>query len=247
MATILDQHFLEDKEVLKEIIAAAELSKEDLVLEIGAGKGVLTKELAKHCKKVIAIEIDEHLKQELGSLPKKVEIIFGNALELMGAFSFNKIVSNIPYSLSEPLLKRLLKLKLELAVLLVGKDFYELLTEKESKWKIIVPLFYELEKICDVLRSSFVPPPRTDSVVLKFKIRTKALSTKEGILKEIILQDDKKLRNALMFALVRVKGLTKNQAREEIAKIKLAQEWWDKRVMDLSGVQFGVVVKEIVG
>ncbi len=246
MATVLDQHFLGDKKALKEIIKAAELKAEDIILEIGAGKGILTKELAKHCKKVIAIEVDERLKPELGSLPKNVEVVFGNALELMEAFSFNKIVSNIPYSISEPLLKRMLKLKLELAVLMVGKDFHELLTEKESKWKIIVPLFYELEKVCDVPRSSFIPPPRVDSVVLKFKSREKPLKEKESVLKEVILQDDKKLKNALMFAFVRVKGLTKNQAREEIAKIRLDEEWWNKRVMDLSGRQFEMVVKEIV-
>lgn len=246
---VLDQHFLEDEEVLKAIIKAAELSKEDTVLEIGAGKGILTKELAKHCKKVIAIEVDERLKPELGSLPKNVEVIFGNALELMEEFSFRKIVSNIPYSISEPLLRRVLKLKPlpKLIVLMVGKDFYGLLTEKEGKWKIIVPLFFYIEKVCEVPRSCFNPRPGVDSIVVKVKVRGEPLAEKEQLLKELFLQEDKKLRNALLFAFVRVKGWTKNQAREEIAKIKLNEEWWDKRVMDLSGRQFGMVVNAIMG
>jgi 16S rRNA (adenine1518-N6/adenine1519-N6)-dimethyltransferase len=240
-----DQHFLNNINVVKASIKAAELNKSDTILEIGPGKGILTTELAKKCKEVIAIEIDESLKIELGKLPKNVEILYGNALKLIDDVHFNKIVANIPYSITEPLFGKLLKIEFEAVVLLIGHNFYELLNE-EGKWNTISNLFFEVEKVMDVSKDNFEPRPRTDSVLIKITPRKKLLSMGEKIMKEIILQDDKKLRNALMFALVRVKGLTKNQAREKSEKIKLSKELWDKRVMHLSGVQFEMVVKEIV-
>ncbi len=241
-----DQHFLTNIDVVKASIKAAEPNKSDTILEIGPGKGILTRELAKKCKEVIAIEIDESLKAELAKLPKNVEILYGNALKLIDDVHFSKIVANIPYSIIEPLFGKLLKLEFEAAVLLIGQNFYELLNGKE-KWGIISKLFFEVEKLMDVPKGYFEPSPRTDSVLIKIIPRKKLLSENEKIMKELILQDDKKLRNALLFALVRVKGLTKNQAREECEKIKLNKEWWDKRVMHLSGVQFGKVMKEIRG
>ncbi|MBI4980902.1 16S rRNA methyltransferase [Candidatus Woesearchaeota archaeon] len=241
-----DQHFLNNINVVKASIKAAELNKNDTVLEIGPGKGILTTELAKKCKEVVAIEIDESLKAELAKMPKNVEILYGNALKLINEVHFNKIVANIPYSITEPLFGKLLKLEFEAAVLLIGQNFYELLNGKE-KWGIISKLFFEVDKVMDVPKDNFEPRPRTDSVLVKITPRKKLLSEKEKIMKELILQDDKKLKNALMFAQMRIRNITKNQAREEMEKIKLAQEWWDKRVMHLSGVQFEMVVKEIVG
>ncbi len=246
MATLsFDQHFLTNIDIVKASVKAAELSKKDTVLEIGSGKGILTKELAKKCKEVIAIEIDESLKPELEKLPKNVEILYGNALKLIDDVHFTKIVANIPYSITEPLFGKLLKLELEVAILLIGKNFYELLSQA-GKWNTISKLFFEIEKVMDVSRDDFEPRPRTDSVLIKITPRKKPLSIEEKIMKELILQDDKKLKNALLFAQMRVRNITKNQAREEIEKIKLSKELWDKRVMHLSGVQFEVVAKEIM-
>lgn len=240
-----DQHFLTNIDVVKASIKAAELSKKDTVLEIGPGKGILTSELAKKCKEVIAIEIDESLKSELEELPKNVEILYGNALKLIDEVHFTKIVANIPYSITEPLFGKLLKLEFEVAVLLIGKNFYELLVQ-EGKWSMICKLFFEVEKVMEVPRDDFEPRPRTDSVLIKIIPRKKHLSIEENIMKEVILQDDKKLKNALLFAQMRVRNITKNQARGEIEKIKLSKELWDKRVMHLSGMQFEMVVKEVM-
>lgn len=234
-----DQHFLTNKEVLAASLKAAELKKEDVVLEIGPGKGILTAELAKKCQKVIAIEIDESLKEELDHLPKNVELLFGNALELMEDQPFNKIVANIPYAISEPLFKKLLKMKFDLAVLLVGENFY-LLLEDISKWSIIGRLFFDISKVRDVPCSCFNPKPRVDSVLMKIEPRKKELTDKEKILKELVLQEDKKLKNALMFSIMRVKNVTKKQAKEVIDKIIFPKELWNKRVTHLSNMQFGL-------
>jgi len=246
--TDFDQHFLIDSKVVQTSIKAAQLSSKDIVLEIGPGKGVLTRELAKHVHKVIAIEIDEHLKKELACLPKNVELLFGNALELITPLNtdlkFNKIVANIPYSISEPLLKKMLKLKIDCAVLLVSKSFYYLLSDKESKWSHISSLFFEVEKILDVSKDVFVPKPKTDSVIMKLTLRKKSLSSSEQLLKDVILQDDKLLKNALILALFRIKSLTKKQAKQVIEELNLGS-LLDKRVDHLSNLQFSRMVEKI--
>jgi 16S rRNA (adenine1518-N6/adenine1519-N6)-dimethyltransferase len=246
--TDFDQHFLINMDVVNASIQAAQLKKQDIVLEIGPGKGILTNELAKHCHKVIAIEIDEHLKKELACLPKNVELIFGNALELISPstdLKFNKIVANIPYSISEPLLRKLLKLHLDCAVLLVSKSFYYLLSDKESKWSTIINLFFQLEKVQDVSKTLFNPKPKTDSVLMKLNPRTSALTAAEQLLKEIVLQDDKKLKNALIYALLRVKSLTKKQTKEVIEQLDLDKNWLNKRVDHLSNFQFNSLAEII--
>lgn len=239
-----DQHFLIDPKVLSASIKAAELKKSDVVLEIGPGKGTLTQELAKNCKKVIAIEIDQHLKESLADLPENVEVLFGNALELMDYQPFNKIVANIPYAISEPLFKKLLKIKFDLAVLLTGENFYELLSG-ENKWAEVGKLFFDISKVKDVPRDAFEPRPRVDSTLIKIIPRTKPLSGHEKILKELFDQNDKKIKNALMFSLMRVKTLTKNQAKEIMDRIQIYTELLNKRVDHLSNVQFKFLLEKI--
>ncbi|MFA6461037.1 MAG: rRNA adenine N-6-methyltransferase family protein [Candidatus Woesearchaeota archaeon] len=239
-----DQHFLQDPKVIEASLKAAELKKTDVVLEIGPGKGVLTAELAKKCKTVIAIELDQEFKDDLATLPKNVEVIFGNALELMEFEPFNKIVANIPYSISEPLLKKMLKLNFDLAVLLVGQKFAELLVGK-SKWNSITNLFFRIEKLEWVPRECFSPKPRVDSMLIKLEKRTTKLTEPEQIIKELISQDDKKIKNALMFSFMRVRNITKKQAKEQMDKLLLYKELLNKRVEHLSNVQFEILEERI--
>lgn len=111
----LGQNFLYDPSILKRIIQAAQLEAEDLVVEIGPGPGRLTKMLAEKVKKVIAIELDENLfrklKSELAEY-KNVELIHGDALK----YSYEnlpefKVVANIPYYITTPIIFRLLEIK----------------------------------------------------------------------------------------------------------------------------------------
>lgn len=119
----LGQNFLINKDILSEIIKAADLNKNDTVLEIGPGLGILTKELAKKVKKVIAIEKDEKLvkilKKELSHL-KDVEIVEGDALQLTTddlklhtGYSLlvtgYKLVANLPYYITSPVIRKFLE------------------------------------------------------------------------------------------------------------------------------------------
>ena len=242
MENSLDQHFLEDKLILSLIVKEAKLKKDDIVLEIGAGEGILTKELAKKSK-VIAIELDEKFKKDLELL--NVDVRFGNALDFINYLKFNKIVANIPYSISEPLFKKLLKLDFDLAILMISENFFSLFSN-DSKWSVIAKIFFDIKKIKDVSKECFNPKPRVDSVLIKLKKRKSKLTIIEKIIKEFVLQDDKKVKNALKFAIKRVEILTKNQAEERMYKLGIPLNLFEKNVDYLSNEQFMIVYNKII-
>ncbi|MEW5897400.1 MAG: rRNA adenine N-6-methyltransferase family protein [Nanoarchaeota archaeon] len=217
-----DQHFLIDQKVLQQIISAAKINPKDIVLEIGAGKGALTLALAKQAQKVIAIELDERFKAELKNLPKNVEVIFGNALDILPKRKdFNKLIANIPYQICEPLLHYLCTAKnVEMSILTISKKF-----ALNARQHPIFSAFLNLETIQEVPKEAFQPAPKVVSALVKI---TPNLSDDDNnlIRRKLYLQRDKKLKNGLRDALIdlfRKKGreLTKKQAGEIVDSLKL--------------------------
>src|SRR3989344_56964 len=106
--TDLGQHFLQDEGVLRAIVEAAKIESTDHIVEIGAGVGVLTKELTGRAKQVTAVELDRRLidllKEYTGN-PPNLTIVEGNALQVSLPESPYKIVANIPYHITSPLLR----------------------------------------------------------------------------------------------------------------------------------------------
>ncbi|MGQ9569242.1 MAG: 16S rRNA (adenine(1518)-N(6)/adenine(1519)-N(6))-dimethyltransferase RsmA [Thermodesulfovibrionales bacterium] len=177
----LGQNFLYDPSILKRIIQVAQLSKNDLVVEIGPGPGRLTKLLAEKVKKVIAIEIDkkffDKLHKELEGY-KNIELILGDALkypyESLPEF---KVVANIPYYITTPIIFRLLSVKnnLKSMTLTVQKEVAERIvaTPKEGNYGIlsIIAQYYAEPKLKFLIsRSAFRPVPRVDSAVIHMKV-----------------------------------------------------------------------------
>ena len=215
----LDQHFLNDSSAIAEIIKALTIKKQDIIVEIGAGNGALTKNITK-CK-LIAIELDNRFADELKQQNlKNVEIIQGNALELISKLQFNKIISSTPYSICEPLTYKLFELNFDKAVLIFPEGFVKTLVEEDGKLKLFAKEFLKIKQIRKLDRSLFTPKPRVDSVAIAIT-KTK----KQSLLKQLYLQRDKKLKNALRESLVILKHLTKRQAKDKadalIAKFKL--------------------------
>lgn len=239
-----DQHHLIDSNVRDHLIAAAHLDPDDVVLEIGAGTGYITKELSKHCKKVISVEVDPRFKPYLCSLPNNVDVRYGNILGLITRISFTKLVSNLPFSITEPLLKQLLKSKLETAALLVGSHFFSLLSS-DSKWSIITPLFFTVNKLEDVPKHAYQPQPRVQTVLLTLENQVRPLTIPERILKELVLQDDKKLKNALTNSIKITMGVPKLQAKKTAESLGIPAAFFAKRVDHLSNRQFGIVCATI--
>ncbi|MEM3586942.1 MAG: 16S rRNA (adenine(1518)-N(6)/adenine(1519)-N(6))-dimethyltransferase RsmA [Candidatus Jordarchaeaceae archaeon] len=170
------QHFLVDSNLLRRAVEYSEIQSSDTVLEIGAGIGTLTKVLADKAGMVFAIEKDQKLLRVLKdklSVFNNVEIISGDALELEFP-SVQKIVSNIPYSISSQLTFKILSSKYERAVLTYQLEFAERLTAKpgtKNYGRITVGVCYKAEvKLLEKIpRKAFYPPPKVDSAMVMLK------------------------------------------------------------------------------
>ena len=128
----LGQNFLIDEKIAEDQINHANITKNDTVLEIGPGLGVLTSKLAKLAKSVIAIEYDKRLYSYLKTMvPENVELINGDALALNFP-SFNKFVSNIPYQISSPLLFKLIDYHFDIAIIMLQAEFAQRLCAKPN-------------------------------------------------------------------------------------------------------------------
>ncbi len=128
----LGQVFLINENIAKKQVKYANVNKKDTVFEIGAGRGILTKYLIRKARKVIVIEKDrllvEYLKNRFKDA-KNLEVILGDALKVNFP-KFNKVVSNIPYSISSKLLFKILSYDFELGVLMFQKEFAEKMIAK---------------------------------------------------------------------------------------------------------------------
>jgi len=228
MKVSLDQHFMTDIKTLQKIADSAELSKSDTVLEIGAGTGVLTRVLANSGAKVIAIEIDPELSavlKERFHSQKNVEIFEGNALKLIKKLKFNKIVSNIPYAICEPLMLLLRTVDFDVAVLTIPKSFLGKLASG-SRLGFESSVFFEIKELFKVPKKAFSPEPGTESVVV-------GIRPARNIPRTVLLRPKAKLKNAIMEALVEARKCTKNQAREAIKALNLSNIIMEKRVADM--------------
>ena len=236
----LDQHFLKDDSVVEQMVSAAEINEDDIVLEIGPGKGIITSKLAEKAKKVIAIELDEAFKKYLDKLPENVEVIYGNASEVLTKVKFNKIVSNIPFSILEPFLKQIIRLdNIETVVLITSKHFSNLLSG-EKKLALVIPLFFDVELIRDVPKTAFDPEPNINSALIRLKKRKE-----ESILKRFFLMGDKKVKNALIESFVQAKKITKKEARNEVEKLDIPSNLLLLNTGRLSNEQFKVIYDKI--
>ncbi len=236
-----DQHSMADGGVIEKIVSAAEIRPDETVLEIGAGTGPLTREIAKKAGKVLAVEKDRKfeniLKDELKEYGN-AEIIIGNILKIIDKLKFGKIVSNLPYSICEPLMQKLFHIRFEKAVLTVPETFAKIIMAREneknySKLSFLSNIFFDVKKLFEVPRESFQPKPRTKSVAIE--IKPKEMKTEaEKILAEIFLDERKKIKNSLREALIKADGLTKRQARERIKSFGIEKTILEKEMKELS-------------
>lgn len=226
----LGQNFLINEEVVEQIVEKAEISKEDLVIEIGPGLGTLTKELLEKAGKVIAIELDKRMIEILTDrfkLYENFELINEDVLKVdlrniieqnLGEDSKNlnsnmkkaKIVANLPYYITTPIIMKLLeeRLPIESITVMIQKEVADRLVEVpggKNSGAITYSVYYyaEANEIFNVLPNSFIPEPSVESKVIRLKIRKKppVEVEKEEMLFKIIkyafMQRRKILVNAL--------------------------------------------------
>ncbi len=192
------QHWLRSDKAIAAIVQAAQLTASDRILEIGPGTGILTRQLLPHVESLVAVEIDLDLCRELTKKLGKTEnflLLQGDILEinldeLLTPFpNFqhpNKVVANIPYNITGPILEKLLGTisqpnphPFELIVLLVQKEVADRLVAKagtKSFGALTVRVQYlaASERIYHVPASAFYPPPKVDSAVVRLQPREPA-------------------------------------------------------------------------
>ena len=179
----LGQHFLIDEEVLHLITSAAELTPTDIILEIGPGLGILTKELAKRVGQVIAVELDNKLaallKQTLASFNNVTivneDILHIDPATLLPQSSHYKVVANLPYYITSHVLRHFLEasVKPELMLVMVQKEVAEAIVAEPGKRSVlsISVQFYGKPKIVSyVPAQSFYPVPEVDSAILRIDV-----------------------------------------------------------------------------
>jgi len=180
----LGQHFLVDAEVLASIVEAAEITKDDKVVEVGPGMGVLTKELCKKAKEVVAIEFDKAMIAIIKtSCIKHTNLRVENAdilkFDTSGLGQY-KVVANLPYYITSAVIRLFLEAdnKPEDMVILVQREVAERICAKPSRMSILAVSvqFYGNPKIIEVVpRTAFFPAPKVDSAILKVKVYRKPL------------------------------------------------------------------------
>lgn len=182
------QHFLKDIGIVQRIVEESGIGPDDVVLEIGPGQGILTQELAKNAKKVIAIEIDRSLVAELKAKtwPGQVEINQGNILEFGEPELKNlvgdsyKIVTNLPYEITSEVLKKFLggPDRPSSITMMIQKEVGERIIAKDEKWSRLAVFcgYQALTKLLFLVPpGAFNPPPRVESCVIRLNLRPKPL------------------------------------------------------------------------
>ncbi|KAJ49980.1 16S rRNA (adenine1518-N6/adenine1519-N6)-dimethyltransferase [Clostridium tetanomorphum] len=178
----LGQNFLIDEQVLADIVEGAEVNKNDFIIEIGPGVGSLTKELLKVAKKVTAIELDKELLPILNEELKDYEnfsLINNDALkvnfnEIIGEETSVKLVANLPYYVTTPIISKLLNenYKFKSLTIMIQKEVGERIaanpnTKEYGALSLLVQYYCDIKVIRRVSPSSFIPKPKVDSIVIR--------------------------------------------------------------------------------
>jgi 16S rRNA (adenine1518-N6/adenine1519-N6)-dimethyltransferase len=200
-----DQIFVEDEKLQEEIVDYANLKDSDRVLEIGAGIGNLTQYIAERCE-AVAVEKDSKLAavlrhQELPAVAILERDVMGLRLENL---SFNKIIANMPYSISTPLTFKLLRLDWDLAVLIYQKEFAERIVARPgnmdySRLSVKMNYLCETEFLRKISSDKLYPEPITDSAVVRLK-KVRDDDKDEGfwkVVKACFMHKRKKVKNSL--------------------------------------------------
>ncbi|MBR2240178.1 MAG: 16S rRNA (adenine(1518)-N(6)/adenine(1519)-N(6))-dimethyltransferase RsmA [Clostridia bacterium] len=243
----LGQNFLINEEVVNNIVQASDITKDDLVIEIGPGLGTLTEELIEKAGKVIAIELDDRMIKILNDrffMYNNFQVINEDVLKVnlselitmeknLNNLTKAKIVANLPYYITTPIIMKLLeeKLDIESITVMIQKEVAERLIAipgDKLSGAITYSVYYyaESEKIMVVDNNSFIPEPEVQSEVIKLNIRKNPIIElkDENLFFKIIKISFMQRRKTLMNALVNG-GVFKNKedAKNVFEKLELDQ------------------------
>lgn len=266
----LGQNFLIDRSILEVIVNAAQLTKDDLVLEIGAGTGTLTEALSRDAGHVVAVEIDERLvsllRQKFFQYPD-VEIVKGDFLQLnlteLTASSTlisekSKVVANLPYYITSPIILELFRHAelFERLVVLVQKEVAERIvaapgSKRYGAFSVAVQYHADPEIMAIVPPEAFWPQPKVDSAVVKMMIREapRVKTVDEGIFFAVVRGGFAKRRKTILRALSmagktypELASVKEDSIRRILAEVGVDSE---RRAETLSLEEFGRIADAI--
>lgn len=243
----LGQNFLINEEVIQEIVSKAEVNEKDLIIEIGPGLGNLTEPLLEKAGKVICIELDENmlpiLNKRFGE-NKKIQLIHQDVLKVnlkeiivsqkeSNGLEKVKVVANLPYYITTPIIMKLLEEKLDIQsiTVMVQKEVAQRLTAKpgdEYTGAITYTINYYTNSsiIINVPKENFMPSPKIDSAVIYMEVLKKPRIEIEDeelffkIIKFAFMQKRKTLANALTSS----KILQKEQIKQILKEMKIDEK-----------------------
>jgi len=230
-----DEQHIVDADIVKRMIDAADAGTDDAVLEVGPGSGNITLRLAERAHMVYAVEKNPKfipiLRERLRDL-RNVEVVEGDAL-IVELPAFDKVVSNVPYSISEAFIQRLTRRSFKAASLLVSTSFAGILLAGEgdaeySRLTFSSNLFFDVELVEQVPPSAYYPEPKTSTSLLSLRPR-QVSSSAEAVMRGVMLRGDKKLKNALIDAVIAASPAygtpsTKRTAKKYAEKLEIGKE-----------------------
>jgi 16S rRNA (adenine1518-N6/adenine1519-N6)-dimethyltransferase len=236
-----DQNFLIDSEVLQRQVGYADIRRDEIILEIGPGIGNLTELLLERSDRVLAVEKDpamvDILRHRFAGM-ENLEIISGDALKIKLP-AFDKVVSNIPYSISSPLTFMLLKKRFKKAVITYQKEFAERMValpgSKDYSRLSVTTDYYASARVLEILPPRvFYPPPEVNSAVVELVPRRPWFMVDEklffGVVRALFAHRGKTVKNALVDS--RFISSEKKEGRRVIEEL-LDETTLEKRVFQL--------------
>lgn len=243
-----DQHFLNSKNVLLLEKNFAQINNEDIIFEIGPGDGRLSHFLLEgKPKKLISVEMDKNFENNLFLLQKKYnnfEYIIGNGLKELKKQNFNKLVSNIPYSITEPLYTKILEKKIPFVLLLHGITFYKIISDFNSKWYWYINSTYNIEMLKEVAGNAFEPATKTMSVLIRLTLK-KEINNLDKFIQILFSKKDRSVKNTLIYSFVDYFKISKKKAKEIYNKLDINENKYLKKFENLSNLDFIEILEKI--
>ncbi len=238
----LGQNFLIDEGAVSTILEISGITKEDIVVEIGAGLGFVTEQLVKYAKKVYAIELDEDMVNELSKInADNLEIVHNDILKTdLSQFGENlKIVANIPYYITSPILAHLLgevddldnknRNSIKQIVLMVQYEVAKRLVANEKSpskefglLSILAQFWADIEFITKVNARSFFPAPKVNSAIVKINVNKEPMLKLNNygffrkVVKGCFATRRKNIKNSLVNA-----GFSKNAVEKTLKELSI--------------------------
>ena len=239
----LDQHFLIDINIINEFIKISDIKKTDIVVEIGAGKGVITKLIAPISKKLIVIEKDKRLSEFLDNI-ENIKVIYDSILNI-NIPKCNKIITSLPYSITEPFIYKLIDSKFDKLIMICGLNYANnVINNKITKLSLLTNLFFNFKFIKDIAPSSFEPQPRVYSALVTIENKKiDELTYNEKILRYLYNYKYLKIKNALREIYIKLDSITKKEAKEKINKLNINEEILNKEFDAISNIELEYIYK----